>query len=218
MSTYLVQASPLTKIFLEEWHDKCLANPAIAVKAEKFKVMIPRQCGAIELWHGVPTLASTLIKKNKERLASEDEISPLVEWLTNESNGETDIYGVVSVPIETNVADAIMALLYDEKGEKKQEKLLSELKKNMAASISTARERADARVLRQCGKMYDMVRATVQAMKKDGKGVYAPSYAEALALAVLNEQITEKRKPDDKAQAIFERAISDIQGTTSAQV
>lgn len=180
--------------------------------------MVPRPCGAIELWHGVPTLASSLIKKDRNRLAHEDEIAPLVEWLTNEANPETDIYGVVAVPIETNVADAIMALIYDEKGQSKQEKLLTELKKKIAGSISTARERADVRVLRQCGKMYDMVRSTVQALKKDGKGIYSPSYAEALALAVLNEQIAEKRKPNDKAQSLFDRAISDIQGSTEAQV
>lgn len=216
--TYIVQASPLTKIFLEEWHDKCLADPSILTNTSKFRVMVPRPCGAIELWHGVPTLASTLIQKNKDRKVSEDEISPLVEWLTNESNPETDIYGVVAVPIETNVADAIMAMIYEEKGETKQAKLLADLKKKIAGSISTARDRADARVLRQCGKMYDMVRSTVQTMKKDGKGSYSPSYAEALALSILKDQITEKRKPNDKAQHIFEQAIADIQGSTDAHV
>ena len=29
---YIVQASPLTKIFLPEWHDACLSNPEIIVK------------------------------------------------------------------------------------------------------------------------------------------------------------------------------------------
>ncbi len=208
--SYVIQASPLTRIFLEEHHDACLADPSILAKPAKFKIEIPRPCGAITLWHNVPTMAASLIAKNKNRLVSDDEIAPLVEWLTNEANPETDIYGVVAVPIETNVADAIMALLYDEKGAGKQEKLLAEIKKKMAASVSSSRDRADARVLRQCGKMYDMVRQTVQTMKKDGKGVYAPSYAEALAMDVLKDQISIRRKPNAKAQEIFERATSDI--------
>lgn len=218
MSTYLVQASPLTKIFLEDWHDKCLADPAEALRSSKFRVHIPRPCGAIMLEHGVPTLAATLIAKTKERMVQEDEIAPLVEWLTNETNAETDPWGVVAVPIETNVADAIMALLYDEKKEATQQKLLADLKKRMSVSIHSARERADARVLRQCGKMYDTIKQTAQAMKKDGKGIYSPSYSEALALVVLKDQITLRRAPNEKAQAIFDGAMADIQGATGAQV
>jgi hypothetical protein len=219
MSSYLIQASALTKIFLEDWHEEALRDPTSLFAAnQKFVVEIPRPCGAIRLHHNVPTLASSLLVKTKERMVQDDEVSPLVDWLTNEANAETDIYGVVSVPIETNVADAIMALMYDEKGADKQGKLLAELKKNIGKNIATARERADVRVLRQCGKMYDTVRSTVQVMKKDGKGVYSPSYAESLAMTVLQDQIALKRRPNDKAQALFDKAMAGIQHDTEAHV
>ncbi len=205
--SYLVQASPLTKIFLPEWHDQCLANPELLTQISPFKVKIPRAVGSIEFTHNIPVVASSLIAKTKERVVSEDEIAPLVAWLTNENSPETDIYGVVEIPIEANVADAIMSLIYDHDGQEKQKKLFSELKKNMAKNIEAARAKADARVIRQCNKMYNVIIATMQTMKKDGKGVYSPSYAEALALDVLKDQIAARRAPDQRAAAILERAM-----------
>ncbi len=212
MSSYIVQASPLTKIFLKEWHDKCLQDPKLIALVEPFVVHIPRPCGAIELKHNVPVLASTLIQTVKERKVQEDEISPLVSWLTHEQNPETDIYGVVAIPIETNVADAIMSLIYDKGSDTSSKKLIDSLRKNLAENIRSARERADARVLRQCNKMYDIVRSTVGLMKKDGKGVYSPSYSEALALDILKDSIKARRAPDDRATKIMESAMSDLSG------
>ncbi len=210
--TYIVQASPFTKIFLKEWHDKCLAKPELIALVEPFKVHIPRPCGAIELTHNVPVLASTLIPKVKERKVQDDEIAPLVSWLTHEQNPETDIYGVVAIPIETNVADAIMSLIYDKGSEKAGAQLLANLKKNLAENIKSARERADQRVLRQCNKMYDIVRTTIGLMKKDGKGIYSPSYSEALALDILKDSIKARRAPDDRAGKIMEAAMADMSG------
>lgn len=210
--TYIVQASPLTKIFLKEWHDKCLAKPELIAEVSPFTVHIPRPCGAIELTHNVPVLASALIPKVKERKVQEDEISPLVAWLTHEQNPETDIYGVVAIPIETNVADAIMSLIYDKGSEAASAKMLAQLRKNLKENIMSARERADARVLRQCNKMYDIVRTTIGLMKKDGKGIYSPSYSEALALDILKDSIKARRAPDDRATRIMESAMSDMAG------
>jgi len=206
--TYVVQASPLTKIFLPQWQEVCLTNPEKIVSNQKFTVTIPRPCGSITLVHGVPVVASTLIKQSKARKVEDDETAPLVAWLTDERNAETDIYGVVAVPIETNVADAIMALVSGGSGGEAD--LIKDIKKELASSIISARKRADARVMRQCGKMYDVVRETVRAMKADNKGEYSPSYSEALALDILKDQIRKTRAPDNKAQGIFDEAMSDL--------
>lgn len=210
---YICQASPLTKIFLPEWHERCLSNPEVIFQNDPknpWKVAIPRPSGAIELLHNVPVIASSLIVKTKERKITEDEVSPLVDWLTNEQNSETDIYGVVAVAIETNVADAIMALVYEKNSEKASESLIDEIKKQIAGNLVSARDRADKRVLRQCEKMYDIVRSTISDMKKDGKGSYAPSYSEALALEILKDQVKLRRKPDERAAGIFNRAMEDM--------
>jgi hypothetical protein len=210
-AVYVLQASPLTRIFLPEWQDQCLADPSILTKVDKpFKVHIPRPCGAIELWHNKPTLASSLLPKNKDRLVEEDEISPLVAWLTDEQRAETDIYGVVDVPIQDNIADAIMALLYED-GTDKRAKLLEHTRKEMAKGIVSARQRADARVMRACGKMYNVVKETVEDMKKNGKGVYSPSYSEALALEVMKDVISQRRKPDERAAEMMKGAMSQLE-------
>ncbi len=209
-TSYLIQASPLTRIFLPEWHDRCLQNTALLTSSEPFLVRIPRPVGSVELIHNKPTLASSLIARTKEREITEDEISPLVQWLTNESYGETDIYGVVDVPIQETVADAIMAMIY-EGDDKKRVKLIEETRCQMAKGIVTARERADARVMRACGKMYSIVKSTVEDMKKNGKGVYAPSYSEALALEIMKDHIAARRKPDDRAAEMMKGAMSQME-------
>jgi hypothetical protein len=212
VTTYIVQASPLTRIFLPEWQDRCLADPSILTdpKQPPFKVFIPRPCGAIELIHNKPTLASSILPRSKEREVTEDEVSPLVLWLTGEQNSETDIYGIVDVPIQDNIADTIMALIH-EGDEKKRLKLIEDTRKEMAKGISTARERADARVMRACGKMYNIVKATVEDMKKNGQGVYAPSYSEALAFEVMKKTIAERRKPDERAAEMLRGAMTQLE-------
>lgn len=209
-TSYVIQSSPLTRIFLPEWHDRCLADPKLLLSPEPFLIRIPRASGSIELWHNKPTLASSLLVRSKEREVTEDEVSPLVLWLTNEQNSETDIYGIVDVPIQENVADAIMALLY-EGDSKKRDNLIIETRKSMAKGIVSARERADARVMRACGKMYSVVKATVEDMKKNGKGVYSPSYAEALALEVMKETIATRRKPDERAAELMRGAMAHLE-------
>lgn len=211
---YLVQASSLSRIFLPEFQAQCLADPESLLKScAPFTVVIPRPTGSITLVHNVPVVASSLVVRTKERNIDDDEVSPLVRWLTEENEAETDIYGVVAVPIETNVADAIMSLIHDKDGEELQMKLIREIKAKMAANITEARARADARVMRQCQKMYETVFRTVQAMKKDGKGEYSPSYSEALALDILSDQIAAKRKPDGKSQAMFDKAMNTMAPT-----
>ncbi len=209
-TSYLIQASPLSRIFLKEWHDRCLQDPKLLLSEETFLVRIPRPVGAIQLWHNKPTLASSLIVRTKEREVTEDETSPLVLWLTGEQNTETDIYGVVDVPIQETVADAIMAMIY-EGDEKKRTKLIEETRKQMAKGIVSARKRADDRVMRACGKMYRIVKATVEDMKKNGKGVYSPSYSEALALEVMKDHIAARRKPDDRAAELMRGAMDQME-------
>lgn len=219
MTTYVVQASPLTKIFLPEWHEKCLANPELVTVSEPFKVRVPRPTGSIDLVHNVPVIASTLVPKTVKDMSTgksfnkkieEDVVSPLVSWLTEETNSETDIYGVVAVPIEVNVADAIMTLIHESDDTKAEVKLIKEIKKKLAKDIVDARTRADARVMRHCDKMYRVVVATVNQLKKDGKGVYNPSYTEALALDILKDQIQKRRVHSEKSQELFDKAMETV--------
>lgn len=210
-ATYVVQASPLTRIFLPEWHDKCLADPQLLLSPQPFKIRVPRPSGSVELVHNQPTLAASLLTRTQERQVTEDEVSPLVRWLTEDDEFETDCWGIVAVPIQDNVADAIMALMTIDGDDKKRLKLLEETRKQMAKGIQSARARADARVMRACGKIYSVVKSTVEDMKKNGKGVYAPSYAEALAFEVMKDTISKRRQPDERAAELMRGALDQMQ-------
>lgn len=207
---YVIQASPLTRLFLPEWQGRCLDDPKILTSTEPFTVHVPRPSGAIELVHNKPTLAASLLPRSKERQITEDEVSPLVLWLTGEQNSETDIYGIVDVPIQDDVATAIMGLIY-EGDEKRRVKLIEETRKHMAKGIVTARKRADERVMRACGKMYSIVKATVEDMKKNNKGVYMPSYSESLAMEVMKDIIAQRRKPDERAAEMMRKAMEHLE-------
>lgn len=209
-TSYVIQASPLTRMFVPGLQDACLAKPELLFSPEPFLVRIPRPVGSIELWHNKPVLASSLLARTKERMVEEDEVSPLVLWLTNENDHETDCYGVVDVPIQESVADAIMGMIY-EGNEKARAKLIEETRKKMAEGIVSARERADRRVMRACGKMYSIVKATVEDMKKNGKGIYSPSYSEALAFEVMKESIAARKAPDERAARMMNDALGQME-------
>lgn len=209
-STYVVQASPLTRLVLPEYQQECLDDPKVLESNTPFLVKIPRPTGMIELWHNKPTLASTLIPRTKDRKITEDETTPLVRWLTEDDEPETDIYGVVAVPIQEDIADAIMTMIH-EGDDKKRIKLIDETRKRMAKGISEAREKADKRVIKACGRMNSIVVQTVQDMKKNGKGIYSPSYSEALALTIMKDSLALRRKPDERATEMMKAAMDQME-------
>ena len=223
---YIIQASPLTKIFLEEHKAKCLQDPTYVFNNDPFEILIHRPVGAVKLIHNKPVLASTLIPRMTKiqhddgknfsmaqtRKIEDDEVQPLLDWLTNETNHETDAWGVVAVQIESDFTSAIMSLaMGDEKG-KKAETLMKEVQANLRKSIVDARERADIRVKKACGHMYETVRATYDFMKREGKGVYQASFSEALAMSVLKEEIKRNSAPVEAAQRSFEQTLSSLEG------
>lgn len=210
--SYLLQASPLTRLFLPEWHYQCLEDPKLLFSDKPFRVRVPRAVGAIELTHGVPVLASSLLKQpdKKTREITDDEVSPLVLWLTNPQNYETDQWGIVEIPVEQDLADTIMALIYDGK-DKERADFLSDMKTKLAKTVIDARKLADERVMRACGKMYQTVKATVEHMKKTNAGIYSPSYSEALAMTVMKDSIANRRKPDEQAAKMMQNAMASME-------
>lgn len=208
--SYIVQASVLTKLRLPEWQVKCLEDPKELYNPEPFKVHIPRASGDISLIHKKVTPAWELLKKNPNRITDEDEIAPLVAWLTEESNMETDIWGVVEIKVQEDVANTIMSIMMDGSPERIAE-MVADTQSKMKADFQTAHKLADERVMRACGKIYNVVKATVEDMKKNNKGIYSVSRAEALCFEVLRDTIKQRRQPDIKAQEMLDRAMSSLE-------
>lgn len=203
---YIMQASPVTRLCLPEWHTRCLDKPELLYSKEKFEVFIPRMCGGVRLTHMKITPPSDLIPSGP-RLVEEDEIKPLVTWLTDETSKETDMYGVVAVEVGNDLADAIMAMMITG-DEKRAKECMADNKIMMQKSFKEAVLKADERVMRACGRMYNIVRQTVDYMKKNNLGVYSPSIAEALSFEVMSKTMEARKEQESKAMAMMDRTLS----------
>jgi hypothetical protein len=207
-----MQASPLTRIRLVDWHFKCLEKPELLNSPDPFTITIPRSVGAIVLTHKKITLASTLLPPNPGRRSIEDEIAPLVAWLTDPGEAETDIWGVVALKVEDDIVDTIIGHLFEASSNtaKKIGKSIQEVQSSIASSFKSAQELADNRVKRALQQMYNVVRQTNDHMKRNNLGVYSPSYAEALALHAIAETVKSREIQDVQAKQLMHDALGSL--------
>jgi len=206
--SYVIQASPLSKIFMPEWEARCVADPSLVGKSEPglFEVRIPRSAGGLILSHLRPMHVSTLIPASKTRLVEEDEIKPLVAWLTggpeNHPCEETDIYGVVLLDIGNSYESVLQGLVemqmdinlsQDDKHKSEMLKKQQQLQKNIAEEVEaksrTATERANARVRKALTHTHNNLLKSWESLKAEGKGTYQPSPQEALGYHIMKAEI-----------------------------
>jgi hypothetical protein len=207
--SYVIQASPLSKIFMPEWEQKCVADPTLVGKSEPglFEVRIPRSAGGLILSHLRPVHVSTLIAASKDRKVEEDEITPLVAWLTggpdNHPCEETDIYGVVLLDVGNQFQSALQGLVEmqmdigmaggDENRKKeiakKQQKMQQDIAEEIRTKSATATERANARVRKALTHTHNNLLKSWESLKAEGKGTYQPSPQEALGYHIMKLEI-----------------------------
>jgi len=212
MSQYIMQASPLTRVRLPEWHIRCLNDPEILKSNIPFTVLIPRTLGAISLVHKKVVSAGSLLPKIKNRLSEEDEITPLVKWLTSPHEMETDIWGVVALKVEDDIADQIISMvLADGSATKKVTNTIKEVQDNLTKSFQASQKEADERVTRALGRLHNVVKRTMDDMRKNNMGTYAPSYAEAIACIAISDSVKRREVHDVRASDLLRQAF-DTQG------
>jgi len=204
---YVVQSSVLTKLRLPEWQQACLENPKLLYSPEPFSVRIPRASGDVTLIHKKITPGWELLKKNPNRVTDEDEITPLVNWLTDEHNTETDIWGVVAIKVGDDITNSIMTLMMENDKERVKE-MMDDTQSKMRQEFAKAQKIADERVMRACGRIYNVVKSTVEDMKKNNKGIYDPSFSEALCFEVMKDTIRKRSEPHMKAKEMMDNAFS----------
>lgn len=217
--TYIVQASPLTKIFMPEWERKCIDDPTLieASSPGLFKVRVKRPIGGLVLEHLKPRHVTTLLPrlttmpdgaKMVTRKVEEDEVSPLLKWLTDPASEETDVWGVVEIEIGNQFEDAMTELIglalqggTDEEQAavlKRQIAIQRDVAKSMSVRIAEARKVADERVKRALRITHNNLIKSWEALVGDGKGRYEPSAQESLGYRVLKFEI-ERRTASQKA-------------------
>jgi hypothetical protein len=202
---YLIQASPLSKLFTAEWGKKCLKNPELLTDpAATFELRIPRATGGLVLQHNTPVHCSTLLPPQNTREVVLDEITPIVHWLCGGEDGEgeeTDIYGVVAIDVNIDMTAELITMLNKGFSAKKMQERYDNMAKSIQDQISVTRDKADARVKRALKATYNNLVAEWQRIKEKGGGVYAPSVSEALAAHILASEIKEHA---DTTQAAFD--------------
>ncbi len=202
---YVVQASPLSKLFMPGWTPRCEEEPNIVLDPKvEFEVVIPRTNGALRLWHNKPVHVSKLEPYTPNREKDEylvDDLDGLVLWLCGgedgKSNEETDIYGVVGLNIDMDLSSAIADVALFEEADpkaqataaKKYQDIQKALVSKTKTALNDARELADYRVKRAMKNTHVNLMKQYETMRTEGKGVYAPSVAEAVGAFVLKTEI-----------------------------
>jgi len=208
---YVIQASPLSKLFMSEWSQKCLRDPKLlAAPDARFTVRIPRSTGGIVMQHNVPQHVSTLLPEQNTREVTQDEVTPLVHWLCGGPEGnweETDIYGVVAIAVGTDVTADIVGMLTKGVSMKAIRERQDELIKKIQEQIVLTREIADNRVKRALKSTYNNLVAEWERIKQAGGGVYAPSVSEALSAHILKEEIAQHSETTQAAFDLVAKAM-----------
>lgn len=206
---YVVQASPFSKIFMPEWEQKCVENPELIAKSEQglFEVRVPRSAGAIVLKHRVPVLAASLIPASKNRKVEDDEITPLVNWLTGGPEGhkceETDIYGIVLLDVASDFQRGLSEILkmqleasshagsaaQREAFIREQVELQVKVATEIEEKLKAATEKANERVRNALKHTHNNLLKSWESLKAQGMGTYTPSPQEALGYFIMKTEI-----------------------------
>jgi len=186
------------------WGEKLEADPEKIFSDTPFEVMIPKTNGAIKLTHNKPVHITKLEPPQPSRIKDEymvDDLEGLVLWLIGGEDGqrseETDIYGVVGLAIDMDVSGALADVaMFDPdskddkaKAAKKFSDIQNDLVKQTKSAIKEARDKADWRVKRAMRNTHINLMKQYETLKTEGRGVYAPSVAEAIGAYVLKSEI-----------------------------
>lgn len=224
-NSYVIQASPLSKLFMGSHQSKCAELPEHVFKSVPFVVRVPRSAGDIMMEHNKPVHKSKLLPVTPGRKRDEfsnGESETLFEWITGGPDGdkceETDIYGIVQLAVDLDVGSAIVDVASlaqggtedsEKKAAKTYQDLQRELVKSTKAALIKARDLADWRVKRAVKITHENLMKQYETMRQDGKGVYSPSVAEAIGAYIIREEVEKNKGIGAELQAILEKTMKE---------
>jgi len=221
--SYVVQASPLSKLFMSTWTSRCEENPELVFSSDPFIVTIPKTNGALQLTHNKPVHITKLEPHNPNRVRDEylvDDLDGMVMWLIGGEDGqrseETDIYGVVGLNIDMDLSSALSDVALfdaeDPKEKDKAQKKYLDVQKALVAktkiALTEATELANSRVRRAMKNTHVNLMRQYDTMRTEGKGVYAASVAEAIGAYVLANEIEKSSTNSKKMQDLLASAMN----------
>jgi hypothetical protein len=229
MPPYVVQASPLSKLFMSEWQSRIEANPDLVFSSdEHFEVRVPRAFGGLTFYHNKPVSSHKVLpampfsQKHPDNIIKD--LEGTISWLTGGPDGmrseETDIYGIVALRVDLDISGALtdVALFAEadtetatKKAAKKYADLQQELLKKTKDALKDAKELANTRVRRALKTTHINLMRQYEILRTDGKGVYSPSVAEAVGAHILAQEID---KAGENRKKMLERLSQVMQETT----
>lgn len=231
MPAYVVQASPLTKLFMSEWAQRIEQNPDIVFEPVDFEIRVPRPFGGLIFQHNKPVRSTNVIPHSPNRKKTNDNVIDDLEgtifWLTGGPDGqrseETDIYGIVALHIDFDVSTALtdISLFADSDTEVSRKKAADSYKemqrtlvKQTGDAMKAAKELADFRVRRALRITHHNLMKQYETLRSDGKGVYSPSLAEAVGAHIIASEI---EQGGENRRKMLQRLNEVMQKTTVLQ-
>lgn len=170
-----IPMSPLTKIFLPEWHEILMKDPTRVFTEEEFPIRVPRSAGDVHFRTNIP-------KQINER--------NLLLWITGgeagDENQETDWTGIVQLPLTEEDTGLVFATMT---------KPAKDLMSKIEDAKRIAKERSQARVMRQIRFVHGNLKKQYQVNQEAGAHAYAPSTTEFLCAYVLSAE--ENKRTED---------------------
>lgn len=183
-------------------------------------IRVPNASGAMIFEHNKPVLPAKLFaarlknRTQKEMEYAMGEVEATVFWLTGGEQGdrshETDIYGVVHLPMEDLSSTLLdMATLTESDSEADNKKAAQAYRDLQRAhiektkkSLKIAQEIAESRVRRALKDTHVNLLKQWETMHTQGMGKYSPSIAEAVGAHILAAEL---EKAADKKKEMIER-------------
>lgn len=170
-----IAMSPLTKIFLPEWHEILMKDPMRVFTEEEFPIRIPRSAGDVHFRYNAP---KQLTERNMLIWVSGGE--------TGEENQETDWTGIVQLPLTDDDTGLLFATMT---------KPAKDLMSKIEEAKGVAKTRSEARVMRQIRFVHNNLKKQYQVNQEAGATAYAPSTTEFLCAYVLSAE--ENKRSED---------------------
>lgn len=220
MAKYVISASPLVTMYLEEWHDRLLEAPDLIFEnKEDFAFDVKSGCGAVaKLRFNKPFNVADI----KGR--SDKELDMIYGWMIGEaghSYHETDQYGIVPfdpgvdlVERQDEMAQLDNLMSDDPKVVAETQKKIARIQKDTAARLRTMRESvkkaSEARILRAAKTVHNNLMRQWQINEEMKLGKYPPSISEMLGAHALDKQI----KAAAQKGAVLKEKMNSLMGGT----
>jgi hypothetical protein len=197
---YVICASPLVRVYLPEWHDRLMDDPALMYSEEPFEFTFSTGVGGIRIKYNTPTHVMNLGRKTEDEKA----VKTLFDWLTGGPEGtwsqDTEIYGIVPFDPQIDLVGTQdqMALLEakvsgDDAASKKAAKALEKMKADTSAKLKATRAHvraaSDARIMRAMRTTHNNLIRQWQTNEEMKMGKYPPSTTELFGAHVLDKEI-----------------------------